>query len=80
MLYGQYKNVRDAAWRVLIECNITALPVSVSLIANHYGIKLLKNSLVPSQLPQSIEIEACHYPVVQTIIQSPTSLECCIAN
>lgn len=33
-----------------------------------------------SQLPQSIEIEAYHYPVVQTIIQSPTSLECCIAN
>ena len=49
MLYGQYKNVRDAAWRVLIECNITALPVSVSLIANHYGIKLLKNSLVPNE-------------------------------
>lgn len=49
MLYGQYKDVRDAAWKILIDCNITALPVSVNLIANHYGIKLLKNDLVPNE-------------------------------
>lgn len=44
MNYGIYKNIRGAAWRCLIDCNIVSLPVSVSQIMRHYGIEMIYNS------------------------------------
>ena len=46
MIYGIYKDVRNAAWQCLIDYNITALPVDLLKIANMAGIKVLKNSEV----------------------------------
>lgn len=42
--YGKYKNVRDAAWRVLIDFNMCNLPIKVSKIASMANIKIVKNS------------------------------------
>lgn len=46
MIYGIYKNVRNAAWQCLIDYNINSLPVNVMLIAKRAGIKVIKNSMV----------------------------------
>lgn len=42
--YGRYKNARNSAWQVLIDYNVTSLPVKVSKIAEKANIKILKNS------------------------------------
>ena len=44
MQYALYKNIRNAAWQCLIDCNITELPVSVGKIVRHYGAKIIYNS------------------------------------
>lgn len=46
MLYGIYKDTRNAAWRCLIDYNVSELPVKPSLIARAAGIKVIKNSNV----------------------------------
>lgn len=51
LIYGKYKNARDAAWRCLIDYNITELPVRPSLIADAAGIKVIENSLVHELTP-----------------------------
>ena len=38
--YKNYQTARDAAWKVLIECGISELPVFPSAICRHYGWKL----------------------------------------
>ncbi len=42
--YGKYRNVRDAAWHVLIDFNMCNLPIKVSEIASKANIKIIKNS------------------------------------
>lgn len=37
MSYCNYKNARDAAWKTLIECGISSLPVRPSEICRHYN-------------------------------------------
>ncbi len=44
MIYGSYKNVRNAVWKVFIDFNITELPVSVNQLAKQLGINIIKNS------------------------------------
>lgn len=44
MIYGRYKNARNAAWQCLIDYNVKSLPVSVLSIAKSAGIKVIKNS------------------------------------
>lgn len=44
--YGAYKNVRNAAWQVLLDYNINSIPVNVVSIANSSGITIVKNSEV----------------------------------
>ena len=44
MIYGVYKNARNAAWQCLIDYNVTELPVKPSRIARVAGIKVIKNS------------------------------------
>lgn len=46
MIYGIYKNARNAAWQCLLDYNITSLPVNVMQIAKKAGIKVVKNSRV----------------------------------
>ena len=43
MLYGKYKNVRDAVWKTIIELKINQLPVSVDFITKELGIKQIRN-------------------------------------
>ena len=35
--YKNYQKARDAAWQMLIDCQITELPVNVGMICRHYG-------------------------------------------
>lgn len=44
--YGKYKDARNASWNVLINHNITSLPVSVTTICNDENITLAKNNTV----------------------------------
>lgn len=37
MSYSKYKNARDMAWEMLLECGINSLPVRSSIICDHYG-------------------------------------------
>lgn len=39
--YQNYKNARDAAWRILIDCNINRLPVNLNLICKALKIRVL---------------------------------------
>lgn len=43
-MYSDYEIARDAAWRTLIECKITTLPVDLAVIAEHYGIEIVRYS------------------------------------
>lgn len=51
MVYGIYKNVRNAAWQCLIDYKVSELPVKPSLIARAAGIKVIKNSIVHELSP-----------------------------
>lgn len=66
--YGKYKNVRNAAWQVLIDYNINKLPVKVTNIVKQANIKLLNNSdcnfLKGNQLGVSIHLENEWYIIV----------------
>lgn len=44
--YGAYKNVRDAAWQVLVRHNASELPIQVVSIANNSGITVIQNKEV----------------------------------
>ena len=46
MLYGSYKNARNAAWQCLLDFDIRELPVKPSTIAKQLGIKIIKNSSI----------------------------------
>lgn len=45
MIYGKYKDLRNASWQCLIDYNITALPVSLIAIAKQSNILIAKNSI-----------------------------------
>lgn len=61
MNYGVYQNVRDAAWHCLLDEGIKELPVSVTKIAQHFEVNIIKNSvhhwLEPSQSGISYQAE-----------------------
>ena len=44
MMYGRYKDLRNATWQVIIDFNINSLPVVLSDITDKLGIKILNNS------------------------------------
>lgn len=44
MNYGIYKNIRNASWRCLIDCNIRGLPVKINDVVKQYRGKVLFNS------------------------------------
>ena len=43
MVYGRYKEIRNAAWQTLIDFNVRSLPVSISDITDQLGIGLIDN-------------------------------------
>lgn len=53
MVYGVYKNARNAAWQCLIDYNVSALPVKVTAIAKQAGIKIIKNCKIDI-LPEEV--------------------------
>ena len=73
MSYNNYKTARDAAWRCLIDCQISSLPLKLSLICRHYNIDIIKNSdldidskarLTENQRGKCISIDGRFYIVV----------------
>lgn len=42
-MYNSYKQSRDKAWKCLIDCNITALPVKLNAISRKYNVKIKDN-------------------------------------
>lgn len=51
MIYGKYKNARNAAWQCLIDYNISELPIKPTLIARAADIKVIRNSSVNELSP-----------------------------
>lgn len=45
MIYGKYKNVRNASWQAIIDYNISELPVGLIGIAKQADVLIVKNSL-----------------------------------
>lgn len=43
-MYQSYKQSRDKAWKCLIDCNITALPVKLNTISKKYNVKIKDNN------------------------------------
>lgn len=43
-MYKKYQNARDASWQLLIDFNITELPIKVTLILKDLGVKINKYS------------------------------------
>jgi len=39
--YDYYREARDTAWKALIECGISSLPVDLKAIASFYGIEIV---------------------------------------
>lgn len=40
-MYDLYKEARDMAWKTLIDCEISSLPVNLSIIADRYHIEFI---------------------------------------
>lgn len=57
--YGLYKNARNAAWQVLLDNNITSLPVKVTQITKNNNISLVKNSIVNELKDNEVGISIC---------------------
>ncbi len=71
MNYEIYKNVRNASWQCLIDCNITDLPLKLSAICKHFNIKIVHNSsLNTSQLDDNERGKTVYFNSNPTIIVS----------
>ena len=46
MYYAIYRNVRDSAWKCLLNFRVNSLPVNVVAIAHTANIHVIRNSLV----------------------------------
>lgn len=40
MNYRDYKDARDASWRILIDCKVTELPVKISGVCRALGVSV----------------------------------------
>lgn len=54
-MYTEYKKARDFAWKTLIDCSITVLPVNLIQIADHYNIILIPYS--QSTVAQKLDLK-----------------------
>lgn len=60
MIYGKYRQSRNASWEILIEFGINSLPVLPLDICNRAGIKVYKNSDVRLLLEAQIGLSFYH--------------------
>ena len=51
MYYGLFKDIRESAWKCLLEFEIEALPVDILKITRKVGISVVKNSSVGDLMP-----------------------------
>ena len=51
MYYGLYKNIRDSAWKCLLDFEIDSFPVDILKITRTAGIRVIKNSSVGDLMP-----------------------------
>ena len=49
--YGIYQNIRDSAWKCLIDNRIDSLPVNILQIAQAANVHVIKNSVVDILFP-----------------------------
>ncbi len=71
MNYEIYKNVRNASWQCLIDCNIIDLPLKLSAICKHFNIKVVRNSnLNTNQLNDNERGKTVYFNSNPTIIVS----------
>ena len=75
--YGIYKNARNAAWKALIEFEITELPVKLASVAQKADIKIIKNKdcLLLSSNQSGLTI--CYNDAWYIIYDDSNSLERC---
>ena len=55
MTKNEYYRILKLTWRVLLECNITELPVKVSSICKHYNINLAKYTTVDGSCKATVD-------------------------
>lgn len=55
--YTDYQNARDAAWRLLLDCGVDALPVKVSAICRRIGVTVRIAPLPPGTDGQSLILQ-----------------------
>lgn len=51
MNYRDYQNVRDAAWRILLDCGIDRLPVDLNIICKKLGVRVIPFTTYWPELP-----------------------------
>ena len=51
MYYGLFKDIRESAWKCLLEFEIDSLPVDILKITRKAGISVVKNSSVGDLMP-----------------------------
>lgn len=52
MNYQDYKDARDASWRILIDCEVTELPVKISGVCRSLGVSV-RRYMPAERLPNS---------------------------
>lgn len=57
--YGIYQNIRDSAWRCLIDFKIDRLPIDVLKIATAANVRVIQNSKIDLLRPQ--DYGRCYY-------------------
>lgn len=77
MLYGAYKNLRDAAWQVLIDYNISSLPVNLRSICEKSGIKIVKDSALHLLSPLQSGISVLNKDKWYIVYADDQSIERC---
>lgn len=60
MLYGKYKNTKQAALQVLADFHTTSFPVDISAILKTAGIKLLKNGKIKKLRDNELTVTFVH--------------------
>lgn len=71
MNYNDYKKARNASWKCLIDCGINQIPIGLSQICRHYGIRIVKNcnlqqnALASSEHGKSTNISGKYYIIVR---------------
>lgn len=77
MNYGIYKGVRDAAWKCLIDCNISALPINLKKIAKHFNVKIIENSCINLLKPSENGVSILYKNECFIVIDDENTIQRC---